>query len=138
VEGYVAKTSYGRRERALTLSRQLTAAGCDPEKVTPAILMGEKISKRQHIANDPETRKARERKKVIERIRKGREARGVVEDGPWRAEVCTGRHTGGGGPCVLCDVVVENAAGLSHNLDVVATDGCKATTETTQSRRPLA
>jgi hypothetical protein len=87
VESYVTKTTQGRRERAVTLWRQLTAAGCDPEKVTPEMLMGVKLSKRQQIANDPETRKARERKKIIERIRKDREARGVVQSEPQAAGI---------------------------------------------------
>jgi hypothetical protein len=82
VEGYTASTKQRRRDQAWAVSHLLIAAGCDADKVTPAQLLGEKISKRQRIGLDPEVRKARERAKVLERIRKDREKRGVVESEP--------------------------------------------------------
>lgn len=79
VEGHAAATQQRRREQAWTVSHLLIAAGCEPDKVTPAQLLGEKVSKRRQIANDPEARKKRERSTIIERMRKDREKRGVVE-----------------------------------------------------------
>lgn len=110
VDGYAAATKQRRREQAWIVSHLLIAAGCEPDKVTPAQLLGETITKRQRIAMDPEVQNKRAREKILDRIRKDREARGVV----------------------------ENTGGLSHNLDVVATEGYKATTETTHNRSPLA
>jgi hypothetical protein len=77
VEGYAAKTLARRREQAWTVSHLLIAAGCDAEKVTPAKLLGEEEKRRSIV--DEEKRRARERQKVLDKIRKDREKRGVSD-----------------------------------------------------------
>jgi len=74
VAGYADAAMDRRREQAWEVSHLLIAAGCDAEKVTPAKLLGEKEPKPKRTPIfDPETQQARERKKIMDRIRKDAE-----------------------------------------------------------------
>ena len=69
VEGYQQRVQAERRRAAWGLSYQLIAAGCDADKVTPAKLLGEKEPRRRRSYVDDETRKARDRAKIMARLR---------------------------------------------------------------------
>lgn len=74
VEGYSEAAQTRRREHAWVVSHLLIAAGCEPDKVTPAKLLGEPEKRpRRTPIYDPETEAARERKKIMARIAKTRE-----------------------------------------------------------------
>jgi len=71
MEGYADATMGRRREQAWVVSHLLVAAGCEPEKVTPAKLLGEKEPKPKRTPIfDPWVEQQRAAKMITERLRR--------------------------------------------------------------------
>lgn len=75
VDGYAETATDRRREQAWVLSYQLIAAGCEPDKVTPAKLLGEKV-KRTPIF-DPDVQRQKEKEKIMAKLRRQAQKRGA-------------------------------------------------------------
>lgn len=67
LDGYADVLKSNMRMQAWTVSHLLVAAGCDPGKVTPAKLLGEK-EKRERMTLDPEERKRRAAERVWKKM----------------------------------------------------------------------